>query len=80
MSRERLAPGDRIFMYTDGIPETINDRKEMIGFAEDLLDLFDRARRDSLEETLDAVMEALDRFRQSRPYQDDITLIGFEVI
>jgi len=80
VSRERLAPGDRIFMYTDGIPETINDRKEMIGFAEGLLDLFDRARRNSLEETLDAVMEALDRFRQSRPYQDDITLIGFEVI
>lgn len=79
ISEERLAPGDRIFLYTDGIPETINNSREMLGFEEGLLALFESARSDTLPHTLDAIMGALDRFRESRAFQDDITLIGFEV-
>lgn len=80
VSEERLFPGDRLYLYTDGIPETINEKKEMIGFDEGILGLFDRSRRESLPETLDSVMEEIHRFRGSRPLQDDITLIGFEVV
>jgi PAS domain S-box-containing protein len=80
VSEERLFPGDRLYLYTDGIPETINEKKEMIGFDEGMLALFDRARRDSLSDTLDAVLEEIHRFRGTLPLQDDITLIGFEVV
>ncbi len=73
-----LQKGDRIFLYTDGIPETMNSRGELLGM-ENLPALFREASRDSLEDTLDAVMGRLDRFRGERPYGDDIVLLGFEV-
>jgi serine phosphatase RsbU (regulator of sigma subunit) len=76
---ERLRTGDRLFVYTDGIPETINEQKEMIDFEEGMLDLFNRSQRETLSDTLDAVMEEVKRFRGSVPVLDDITLIGFEV-
>lgn len=79
-NEEILFPGDRVFLYTDGIPETINKNNEMIGFEDSLLALFDAARCDSLPDTLDAVLDELNLFRESRPFQDDITLIGFEVV
>jgi len=80
VNEERLSAGDRLFLYTDGIPETINGKREMIGFDEGLLALFDRARRDSLSDTLDTILEEIHRFRGAQPLQDDITLIGFEVV
>ena len=76
---ERLRTGDRLFIYTDGIPETINEKKVMIGFDEGMLALFDRSQRATLSDTLDAVMEEVYRFKGSVPVIDDITLIGFEV-
>jgi sigma-B regulation protein RsbU (phosphoserine phosphatase) len=74
-----LEPGDRVFLYTDGIPETTDTRKEMIGFDEGLLALFHKAHRPSLSDTLDAVFEEIYRFSGSKIISDDITLIGFEV-
>ncbi len=79
LNEERLSSGDRVFLYTDGIAETVNERKEMIGFDSGLLSLFDASRQDTLPETLDAIMENLNKFRGPCPFQDDITLIGFEV-
>ncbi|TFH43176.1 MAG: PAS domain S-box protein, partial [Chrysiogenales bacterium] len=79
-NEEALARGDRLFVYTDGIPETINGRREIIGFDEGLVEIFERSQRDSLSGTLDAVMEEIHRFRGAQPLQDDVTLIGFEVL
>jgi PAS domain S-box-containing protein len=76
---ERLHAGDRLFVYTDGIPETINEEKVMIDFDKGMLALFDRSQRETLSDTLDAIMDEVNRFRGSVPVVDDITLIGFEV-
>ena len=76
---EQMHSGDRLFLYTDGIPETVNTDNEMIGFEEELLDLFRKTRRVSLPETLDALLEEIRRFRGEAPPHDDITLIGFEI-
>ncbi|MBN2080225.1 MAG: SpoIIE family protein phosphatase [Spirochaetes bacterium] len=77
---ENLEPGDRLYVYTDGIPETINAVKEMIGFDSGLLDLFRESTRESLGESLDEVLEGMARFRNGVPPGDDITLIGFEAV
>ena len=75
-----LAAGDRLFLYTDGIPETENAEKRMVGFDEYLLPLFNRARREGLADSLSAVIQGLDEFRAEAAATDDITLIGFEVL
>lgn len=75
-----LGRGDRVFLVTDGIPETINDRREMIGFEEGLLDLFSRCQGPGLGKTLDLVIDETARFRNGLSQHDDITIIGFEVL
>ncbi len=77
---ETLAPGDRVFLYTDGVPETINPRRETIGFGEELINVFREADRPALSDTLDAIFEILARYREGDPIHDDITVIAIEVI
>ena len=76
----KLNRGDRIFLYTDGIPETANAEKEIVGFEDKLLGLFSKANRLSLDETIDAVMEEISMFRGDAPVEDDLAIIGIEVL
>ncbi len=73
-----LRRGDRIFLYTDGIPETKNRKGDLLGYDE-LSRLVEEASRTSLGETLDAIIEEVNRFRDEEPLDDDIVLIGFEI-
>lgn len=74
-----LEKGDRLFIYTDGIPETRNSDDEIIGFTDQLLDLFLRSNKNLLGETLDAVISELVLYRGSSRAEDDITIVGFDI-
>lgn len=68
-----------MYIYTDGIPEAENEERQIIGFEESLMDIFRRAHRPGLGETLDAVLNEVKRFTGNRPIDDDIVIIGIEV-
>ncbi len=70
--------GDRLFLFTDGIPEAENERKEMIGFEDKLIELFRKSHRINLSETLDAVLAGVREFADNKPLDDDILIIGIE--
>jgi len=80
MKEEIFSSGDIVIFYTDGIPETIDEDGSMIGFDEEMLDLINRSHRTSLSKTLDTILEEVHRIRGTQPIQDDITILGFEVI
>lgn len=77
-STVHLAPGDRLFLYTDGIPETQDEEEEIIGFDE-LPAVFKAASQPTLVGTLEAIFAATNRFRGAAPVMDDMALLGFEV-
>ncbi len=71
-----LNPGDRLFVYTDGIPEAINEKEEAYGtgrLVEKLNTLRDAAQR----ETLAGVIGDVRAFAGKAEQFDDITMIGF---
>jgi sigma-B regulation protein RsbU (phosphoserine phosphatase) len=76
--RMTLEKGDRVFYYTDGIPETRNAANEIIGYDE-TASLADSSRRDSLAESCDVILSKVDEFRGDAPVDDDIVLIGCEI-
>ncbi len=72
-----LSKGDRIFLYTDGIPEAVNEKNEIIGYDE-LPALIQKNSDGSLEKTLDNIIDAVNLFRGETPLSDDIIILGFE--
>jgi hypothetical protein len=71
-----LAPGDRLFVYTDGIPEAINEAVEQYG-TDRLVESLNRVKEATMEETLATVREDLARFVGQAEQFDDITMLGF---
>lgn len=73
-----LEKGDRLFIYTDGLPETVNREKEIIGF-DTLPAFFQKNHGDTLDATLNAVLSSTEEFRDPDEEQDDLVLIGVEI-
>lgn len=74
-----LLPGDRFYAFTDGIVEASNPEGEEFGIAR-LVEAFKTLSNLSTQETLNAVYETVKAFTQSPDQQDDISILGFEII
>jgi len=73
-----LEKGDRLYLYTDGLAETMNPEGKIIEF-DGLPDIIRESTRENLSETLDGIIAAVNRFRAGAKFVDDIILIGFEI-
>ena len=72
----RLDPGDRIFVYTDGVTEATDAHNELFG-EERLLEALNRDPDASPTDLLPEVKKAIDRFVGNAPQFDDITMLSF---
>ena len=72
----QLNPGDRLFVYTDGIPEAIDDNVEQYG-AERMVAVLNTLKTAPMDQTLPAVRQDIRDFVGSTDQFDDITMLGF---
>ncbi len=72
-----LYPGDRIFVYTDGVPEATNINDELFG-EERMLASLNSHGEDSLQELLPNLKKDIDAFVGDAIQFDDITMLGFD--
>ncbi|MDA0839863.1 MAG: SpoIIE family protein phosphatase [Planctomycetota bacterium] len=73
-----LHPGDRIFFYSDGIPEAMDGDHEQFG-EERLLSSLARRQFEPLEDSIAAVVAELKGWRGTAPVIDDVSLLGLEI-
>jgi sigma-B regulation protein RsbU (phosphoserine phosphatase) len=73
-TRLQLAPGDRVFFYTDGIVEAMNNKGEIFGF-DRLLDIARQSKGMNAEQLLKIIMEKVKEFAGGAVQHDDLTLI-----
>ncbi len=73
-----LAPGDRLYLYSDGITEAMNGRNEMLQI-EGLIRLIENTRAGSLHEDLASCIVELKRWCGPVPFADDISLLILEM-
>ena len=73
----QLAAGDRLYLYSDGIPEFADRSGELFGEARFLV-LLKELRNLPLRPGCDRLMEELRRFGAGAPLQDDVTLLAIE--
>jgi sigma-B regulation protein RsbU (phosphoserine phosphatase) len=74
----RLGPGDRLYLYSDGVPEAANPAGELFGDGR-LLEAIGRWRSEPLHEGPNALLTEIARWRGSARPQDDISVLAVEV-
>ena len=72
-----LDVGDKIFQYSDGIPDAINVKEELYG-AERLHNILNKVKDGTPSEILPAVKEDIDKFVGEADQFDDITMLCLE--
>ena len=66
--------GDRLFMFTDGLNESIDDKQEEFGYQR-VEECLANNSTNSLEETVDSTIEAVNSFVGNEEQFDDLTLL-----
>ena len=72
-----LAPGDTLFLYTDGVTEATNEHNELFG-NERLLDALSLGGGKGTKETCRFVKRQIDAFAGKAPQFDDITMLALD--
>ncbi len=71
----QLGPGDELFLYTDGVTEADNRRRELFGNSR-LKAVLTKSQAPSVVDRLSEVMNAVRGFAGEAPQADDITMLG----
>ena len=77
-SRVQLNPGDRLYLYSDGLPDAMNLGGERFGDAR-LLDSIGQTRTEPLRDGIAILLEALSQWQTGEKPQDDISILAVEV-
>ena len=73
----QLNDGDKLFVYTDGVPEATNIKDEQFG-TERMLAALDHVRSLPMQQVLPFIKESIDHFTGEAEQFDDITMLGFQ--
>ena len=69
-----LNPGDKIYLYTDGVTEANNQRKELYGEPR-LLEYLNNHKEEQMKDILKGIKSDIDTFKGEAEQFDDITML-----
>ncbi len=72
-----LEAGDKIFIYTDGVPEATDADDNMFTLKR-MIDVLNSLKEGSPQEILEGVYRSVEEFAGSAPQFDDLTMLGLE--
>ena len=75
----RMNPGDRLFVYTDGVPEAVNKDNQQFG-TDRMLQVLNRNTSAEPEELLERMKEEIDAYCGDVPQFDDTTMLYFQYL
>jgi sigma-B regulation protein RsbU (phosphoserine phosphatase) len=75
LGREKLSPGDVLFLYTDGINEAMNPAHEQFSY-DRLLKGFDENKTLGMKDLILRVGDRVKTFAAGAPQSDDITMVS----
>jgi phosphoserine phosphatase RsbU/P len=74
----QLAPGDRVYLYSDGVIESTNVADEHFGISR-LAQTLERLHASPLDSTITSVLDRLLTWRGGHPAIDDVSVLAFEI-
>ena len=73
-----LDPGDKLFVYTDGITEYISPDGELYGMQR-FCEMLESLQARSVHDIVEKAIQSLKNFSHNAKPDDDITLLGLEL-
>jgi len=73
----QINPGDKLFVYTDGVPEATNNNNELFGTSR-MIDALNSVKTGDCSAVLEAVSSHVEKFVGDAPQFDDLTMLCFE--
>jgi len=74
----QMQPGDRLYLYSDGVTEAMNPDGQLFGDGQ-LLHALDNGRADTLERSLSLLVDDLATWCGGTPSRDDISILAVEM-
>ena len=74
----QMNPGDRMYLYSDGLVDVTNAREERFD-TERLAEELAKSRRDSLEASLRGLIDQLQEWSGKKSFDDDVSVLGFAI-
>lgn len=74
----KYAPGDRFFIYSDGVPELLTPDHALRQGSRMLREFLEQEKNETLEITMQKLEKLLDQARKSTPNPDDASIIMIE--
>ena len=74
----QLQAGDRVYLYSDGLMEAMNEQNELFRRTR-IEDVIDATRAMTLDESIDALVDAAVAWQGSEQFTDDLSLLALEV-
>lgn len=75
----QLHPGDRLFLYSDGIPEAMDENLNQFGDAR-LLEVLELAKSKSLTDGVSLLQKSINRWCVKNGPKDDVSLLALEIL
>ena len=69
-------PGDRFFVYTDGVPEAMNEKNEQYGTAR-MVEQLNKLKNRDQQNLLEGMLQDIKNYAGTAEQFDDITMLGF---
>ncbi|MFM7291085.1 MAG: SpoIIE family protein phosphatase [Planctomycetia bacterium] len=73
----QLVPGDRVYLYSDGVPEAMDKERQPLG-DQALADLLSAARSRPLEESVKGLLDRVEEWCRPEGPLDDVSILGIE--
>lgn len=74
----KFNPGDRLYLYSDGLIESPNSEGKLFDI-DSILKLLQELKSESLEQSLEGLLLALETWCESPNFMDDVTLLAMEI-
>jgi len=74
----QLEPGDRVYFYSDGVPEAMNEKLEQFS-NERMLSVLSEGAKEPLTASVDRLLEAVRAWCAPNGPRDDVSILGCEV-
>ena len=74
----QLSPGDRLWLYSDGVPEAMDPQENQFGNRQ-LLEVVELTRPQPLDDSVSLLMSSVERWGRDGSLKDDVSILSFEV-